>query len=122
MLELLSPAGSYEAFEAALSAGADAVYAGGAKFGARAYAENFSQEEILRAIDKCHIYGKKLYLTVNTLCRDREMEELYHFLNPLYQAGLHGIIIQDLGILRYVRECFPNLPIHASTQMTLTGL
>ncbi len=121
MLELLSPAGSYEAFEAALSAGADAVYAGGAKFGARAYAENFSQEEILRAIDKCHIYGKKLYLTVNTLCRDREMEELYHFLNPLYQAGLHGIIIQDLGILRYVRECFPNLPIHASTQMTLTG-
>lgn len=121
MLELLSPAGSYETFEAAIAAGADAVYAGGAKFGARAYAENFSQEEILRAIDKCHLYGKRIYLTVNTLCKDREIQELYDFLAPFYRAGLHGVIVQDLGVIRCIKNYFPGLSIHASTQMTLAG-
>ena len=74
-IELLAPAGSYEGFEAAIGAGADAVYVGGAAFGARAYAKNFGEEELLKAIDTAHIHGKKLYLTVNTLLKNREMEE-----------------------------------------------
>lgn len=121
MLELLSPAGSYEAFEAALAAGADAVYAGGTQFGARAYAANFSKEEILQAIDKCCLYGKKLYLTVNTLCKDREFAGLYDFLEPFYRAGLHGVIVQDIGVIRYIRAQFPELSVHASTQMTISS-
>ena len=83
-IELLAPAGSYEGFEAALGAGADAVYVGGAMFGARAYAQNFNEEELLRAIDVAHIHGKKLYLTVNTLLKNRELkEELVSYLEPL---------------------------------------
>ena len=121
MLELLSPAGSFESFQAALSAGADAVYAGGMQFGARAYAANFSNEEILRAIELCHLYDRKLYLTVNTLCKDREMDALYNFLKPFYEYGLYGVIVQDIGVIRFIREHFPKLPIHASTQMTLTA-
>ena len=120
--ELLSPAGSYEAFEAALGAGADAVYLGGADFGARAYAKNFDREELLRAIDTAHIHGKKLYLTVNTLVKNRELEErLYEYLLPYYRAGLDAVIVQDLGVLRFIRRTFPGLPIHASTQMAMTG-
>lgn len=121
MIELLSPAGSYEAFTAAIGAGADAVYVGGNRYGARAYANNFSEEELLRAIDYAHLYDKKLYLTVNTLCKDAELCELFDFLNPLYRAGLDGVIVQDLGVISYIRRAFPLLPVHASTQMTLTG-
>ena len=120
-VELLAPAGNYEAFTGALNAGADAVYLGGAKFGARAYADNFSEEEICRAIRYAHIFGKKIYLTVNTLVKEREFSFLYEYLSPLYEAGLDGVIIQDLGVWKYIRETFPGMALHASTQMTITG-
>ena len=121
-IELLAPAGSYQGFEAALGAGADAVYVGGSRFGARAYARNFSDEELLRAIDTAHIYGKKLYLTVNTLLKNKELyEELIPYLQPFYQAGLDGVIVQDFGVFTALREAFPLLHLHASTQMAVTG-
>ena len=121
-LELLAPAGSYEGFEAALGAGADAVYVGGSAFGARAYAKNFEEEELLRAIDTAHVYGKKLYLTVNTLFKNRELtEQLYEYLLPYYREGLDAVIVQDMGAFAAIREMFPGLHLHASTQMTVTG-
>lgn len=121
-IELLAPAGSYEGFEAAIGAGADAVYVGGAAFGARAYAKNFGEEELLKAIDTAHIHGKKLYLTVNTLLKNREMEEqLFAYLSPFYREGLDAVIVQDLGVFSFIKKSFPELPIHASTQMTVTG-
>lgn len=121
-IELLAPAGSYEGFEAAIGAGADAVYVGGAAFGARAYAKNFQEEELLQAIDVAHIHGKKLYLTVNTLLKNKELtEQLYDYLLPFYEAGLDAVIVQDMGVLRFIRRNFPGLSIHASTQMTVTG-
>lgn len=121
-IELLAPAGSYESFEAALGAGADAVYVGGAAFGARAYAQNFGQEELLRAIRTAHIHGKKLYLTVNTLLKNKELkEQLYDYLAPYYEAGLDAVIVQDLGVFRFIKRNFPGLHLHASTQMTVTG-
>lgn len=119
--ELLAPAGSYEAFLGAVHAGADAVYLGGQKFSARAYAENFSTEDILRAIRYAHLYDRKVYLTLNTLMKDREICELYDYLNPLYQEGLDGVIVQDIGVFTLMREYFPELALHTSTQMTLTG-
>lgn len=119
--ELLAPAGTYESLKAAVAAGADAVYAGGARFGARAYAENFTEEALLKAIDFCHLHGSKLYLTVNTLLKDAEIEELYDYLLPYYREGLDAVIVQDIGVLKYIREAFPKLDIHASTQMTLCG-
>lgn len=121
-IELLAPAGSYEALEAALRAGADAVYLGGEKFGARAYADNLDRDRMIEAIQYAHLHGKQLYLTVNTLLKNREMErELYDYLAPYYEAGLDAVIVQDLGVLNFVRREFPGLPIHASTQMTVTG-
>lgn len=119
--ELLAPAGSYEAFRAALKAGADAVYLGGERFGARASAENFTRELLLQALDEAHTFGKKLYLTVNTLFKEQELEELYEFLLPYYRQGLDAVIVQDMGVLKRIRECFPDLALHASTQMTVTG-
>lgn len=120
-VELLAPAGNYEALVGALNAGADAVYLGGAKFGARAYADNFSEEEICRALRYAHILGKKIYLTVNTLVKEREFSSLYAYLSPFYEAGLDGVIIQDLGVWQYIRETFPGMALHASTQMAVTG-
>lgn len=120
-VELLAPAGNYEAFLGAVNAGADAVYLGGEKYGARAYAQNFTTEEICRAIHIAHFMGKKIYLTVNTLVKDAELESLYDYLRPFYEAGLDGVIVQDLGVLHYIRDFFPELALHASTQMTLTG-
>ncbi len=121
-LELLAPAGSYQTLKAVAAAGADAVYAGGTDFGARAYANNFTQEELLEAMDYLHIRGKKLYLTVNTLLKEREMEEqLYEYLLPYYEQGLDAVIVQDFGVLSFVRQAFPQMDIHASTQMTVTG-
>ena len=121
-IELLAPAGSYEALEAAFSAGADAVYIGGSQFGARAYADNLDEEKMCRAIDLAHLQGKKLYLTVNTLLKDSEIEEqLFRYLLPYYREGLDGVIVQDFGVLELIREAFPLLPIHASTQMAVTG-
>lgn len=120
-VELLAPAGNYQAFVGALSAGADAVYLGGDKFGARAYADNFTGEEICRAIRYAHFFGKKIYLTVNTLVKEKEFSALYDYLSPFYEAGLDGVIIQDLGVFQYIRETFPKMALHASTQMTITG-
>jgi len=120
-VELLAPAGNYEAFVGALNAGADAVYLGGENFGARAYADNFSTEEICRALRYAHILGKKIYLTVNTLIKEQEFASLYDYLSPFYEAGLDGAIIQDLGVWQYIRETFPGMALHASTQMTITG-
>ncbi|MDD3414279.1 MAG: DUF3656 domain-containing protein [Lachnospiraceae bacterium] len=121
MIELLSPAGSYESFVAAIGAGADAVYVGGNRFGARAYANNFSQEELIEAIHTAHLYQRKLFLTLNTLIKESEMKELYDFLAPLYEAGLDAVIVQDLGAIAFIKKQFPDLPIHASTQMSLTA-
>lgn len=120
-VELLAPAGNYAAFLGALNAGADAVYLGGEKYGARAYAENFTEEEICRAIHVAHFMGRKIYLTVNTLVKDEEIEELVPFLKPFYEAGLDGVIVQDIGVLCRIKDSFPGLALHASTQMTLTG-
>lgn len=121
-IELLAPAGSFESFEAAIGAGADAVYVGGASFGARAYAQNFDREELLQAINVAHMHNKKVYLTVNTLLKNRELEEqLYDYLIPYYEEGLDAVIVQDFGVLRFIRRNFPDLHVHASTQMTVTG-
>ena len=120
-VELLAPAGNYEAFLGAVNAGADAVYLGGNKFGARAYADNFSDDEICQAIHTAHFMGKKIYMTVNTLIKDTELSELYSWLLPFYEAGLDGVIVQDIGVLCFIRDHFKDLALHASTQMTLTG-
>ena len=121
-IELLAPAGDYNCFLAAINAGADAVYLSGEKFGARAYAKNFSEDELIKAIDYAHIFNRKIFLTVNTLLKDKEMEELYDYLLPFYRAGLDGVIVQDIGVISYIRKCFPDLPVHASTQLAITGL
>lgn len=120
-IELLSPAGSYEIFLLAIKAGADAVYFAGPKFGARAYAKNFTEEEIIKAIDVAHLFHKKVYLTVNTLIKDFELQGLYDYILPFYQEGLDGVIVQDLGVLNYIENTFPDLEIHASTQMSIMG-
>lgn len=119
--EILAPAGTYETFKSVIQAGADAVYLGGDVFGARAFAGNLNQEEILTAIDYAHIHGKKLYLTVNTLLKNMELHRhLYDYLLPFYEAGLDAVIVQDFGVLQFVQEQFPGMEIHASTQMTVT--
>lgn len=119
-VEILAPAGDFDTLRTAVNAGADAVYAGGERFGARAYAKNFTGEELLAAIDYMHVHGRKLYLTVNTLVKEREFAELYGYLLPFYRQGLDAVIVQDAGVLDFVREEFPGLAIHASTQMTVT--
>lgn len=122
MVEVLAPAGSYEAMTAAVAAGADAVYIGGSRFGARAYADNLDEQHMLEAIDYMHLHGKKLYLTVNTLLKEKELkDELYRYLLPYYREGLDAVIVQDFGVLSCIREWFPDLAVHASTQMTVTG-
>ena len=120
-IEVLAPAGSMESMAAAIHAGADAVYMGGSRFGARAYADNPLEDEFLRAIDYAHIHGSKLYMTVNTLVKEGEMKELADFLKPYYLQGLDGAIVQDLGVFSLIRDIFPDLPINVSTQMTVTG-
>ena len=122
-IEILSPAGSYDSLKAAIAAGADAVYVGGNRFGARAYADNLSEDQLLEAIDYVHLHGRKLYLTINTLLKEKELkEDLYNYLLPYYRQGLDAVIVQDMGVLRFVREQFPDLPVHASTQMTITNV
>lgn len=121
--ELLAPAGSLEHLKAAVSAGADAIYMGGEKFGARAYAQNFSREDMIEALQIAHFHERKLYLTVNTLMKEEELfEELGEFLFPYYENGLDGVIVQDMGAARFIREHFPEIEIHGSTQMTVTDI
>ena len=121
-IELLAPAGDYDCFLAAIKAGADAVYAGGNRFGARAYAGNFTQDELLAAMDHAHLHERKLYLTVNTLLKNIEIADLYDYICPLYEGGIDGIIVQDLGVIKELSYYFPDLPLHASTQMAVTGV
>ncbi|MDD4689011.1 MAG: U32 family peptidase [Eubacteriales bacterium] len=118
-MELLAPAGSFEALKAAINAGADAVYFAGSDFGARKFASNFDDEEIVKAIMYCKTHGVKSYITVNTLISDREFKKLCPFLELIYTAGADGVIIQDLGVAKLIREQLPDLPLHASTQMTV---
>lgn len=121
--EVLAPAGSFQTFKAVIEAGADAVYVGGSRFGARAYADNFTEEELLEAIDYAHLRGKKVYLTVNTLLKNKEInDDLYDYLLPFYLKGLDAVLVQDFGALSYIHKAFPDLPIHTSTQMTVTGI
>lgn len=120
-VELLAPAGSPDAFYGAVRAGADAVYLAGDRFGARAYAENFTSESLVKCIRYAHLFERRVYLTVNTLFKEHELTELYDYLSPFYEAGLDAVIVQDMGVLRYIRERFPDLGLHASTQMTICG-
>lgn len=118
-VELLSPAGDFETLIGAINAGADAIYLAGNKFGARAYAKNFSNEELIEAIDVAHLFGKKIYLTLNTLIKQNEFDELYDFLKPLNDKKLDGIIVQDAGVVNYVHKTFPDIEIHLSTQLSI---
>ena len=120
-VEILAPAGSVESMKAAVNAGADAVYMGGSRFGARAYAENPEGDQFLEALDYAHLHGCSLYMTVNTLVKEEELGQLYDFLMPCYERGLDAVIVQDMGVFSFIRKHFPDLPIHASTQMTVTG-
>lgn len=122
-LELLAPAGTLQTLKAVIHAGADAVYFGGSQFGARAYAGNFNREEVLEAIDFGHIHGSRVILAVNTLLKERELEEqLYDYLLPYYEQGLDAVIVQDFGVMQFIRENFKGLPIHTSTQMTVANV
>ena len=121
-LELLAPAGSLKTLKAVIHAGADAVYLGGSMFGARAYANNFNEEELLEAIRFGHIHGRKIILAVNTLLKEYELGQLYDYLHPYYEAGLDAVIVQDMGVMEFIKAHFPNLPIHTSTQMTITNV
>lgn len=120
-VELLAPAGSYESFLGAIHAGADAVYLGGVKYGARAFAENFDEETLCRAIYYAHLFDRKVYLTLNTLMKQSELDEVEEFLMPFYNAGLDGVIVQDLGLMSFLKRTFPLLELHISTQMAVTG-
>ncbi|MDO5027762.1 MAG: DUF3656 domain-containing protein [Bacillota bacterium] len=121
-MELLAPAGSMEAFVAAVQNGADAVYLGGKNFSARASANNFSNEELEEAVFYGHFRGVKIYLTLNTLLDDREVEEALTYVAYLYSIGVDGLIVQDLGLAKLVKEHFPDFDLHASTQMTINSL
>ena len=120
-IELLAPAGSKESFYAGIRAGADAVYMAYEKFGARAYAGNFGPDDLTECIEFAHLYGKKVYLTVNTLVKEKEFAELEEFASSGIPSMSDGLIIQDLGVASFFREKFPLIPLHASTQMSVTG-
>jgi putative protease len=119
--ELLAPAGNLEIFKGVIESGADAVYVGGSMFGARAYANNFTEEELLEAIDFAHLRGVKVYLTVNTLIKNSEFSKLYDYLLVYYKRGLDAVIVQDIGVVKAIHEYFPSMELHTSTQMTVTG-
>ena len=120
-IELLSPAGSYDCAKVALLSGADAIYMGGAKFGARAYAESTYDDSIKDAIKITKTYGKKFYLTVNTLFKQKELKEVFLFLDEIVELGIDAFIVQDLGVSQMLRNKYPNVELHASTQMTITS-
>ena len=120
-MELLAPAGSLEGLKAVTAAGADAVYIGGSRFGARAYADNPGEDLLLEGIDYAHLRGVKVYMTVNTLLKERELGGLFDYILPYYECGVDAVLVQDFGVLKFLREHFPDLPLHASTQMTVTG-
>lgn len=119
-IEILAPAGSVDRMKAAFAAGADACYIGGRNFGARAYAENPLEDALVEAIHYAHLHEKKLFLTINTLLKEKELrQELYSYVKPYYEAGIDAVLVQDLGVLKFLHENFPDLSLHASTQMTI---
>ena len=119
--EILAPAGSIESVRAAVNAGCDAIYIGGSRFGARAYADNPQGDDMREVIRYCHRYGVKVYMTVNTLLKPEELaDSLYDYIAPYYLEGLDAAIVQDVGVMRFLHRHFPGLDLHASTQMTLT--
>lgn len=120
-MELLSPAGNYEKFLTALDFGADAVYFAGQAFGLRAFAGNFSAEEIVSACKEAHSRGKKVYVAVNIIARDEDFAGLKEYLSQLVSAGVDAVIVADIGIIRFIRANFPNLDVHVSTQANITN-
>ena len=119
MIELLAPAGSFEALRAAVEAGADAVYLAGEKFGARAYAENFAGEQMLKAVEFAHLRGVAVHVTVNTIIADEELDEFAEYLKFLRRANVDALLVQDLGAASLAKKFVPEIPLHASTQMTI---
>ncbi len=122
MVELLAPAGSREALVAAVENGANAIYLAGNAFGARAYASNFDREALREAIHFAHLRKVAIHVTVNTIVADEEMEPLRDYLRFLYEAGADAVLVQDLGVARVAHETVPDLPLHASTQMSVSSL
>ncbi|MBN2849569.1 MAG: U32 family peptidase, partial [Erysipelotrichaceae bacterium] len=118
-MELLAPSGSKEALVAAVQSGADAVYLGGKMYGARANAANFSMEELAWVMAYCRKYGVRVYVTVNTLIFDDEFEELFAYVDQLVELHVDALILQDTGVAVALRQRYPDLPLHASTQMHL---
>jgi len=121
-IEILAPGGSFVSLKSAIDSGADAVYFGGSRFGARANAVNLSKEDISEAVRYAHLRGVKLYVTVNTLVTDDELEECFDFLKFCYEEGVDGVIVQDFGIVNMIKQYFPLFRLHASTQMTVHNL
>ena len=117
--ELLAPAGDMECLYAAVAAGADAIYVGGKRFGARAFAKNFDMDELAVAVRYCHVHGVKLYVTLNTLIEDKEMAEAVEYAAELYRIGIDALIVADLGVMSAIRRYVPDLELHASTQMSV---
>lgn len=115
-IELLSPVGNIETLYQAIHNGADAVYLAGTSYGARKFADNFTNEELISVIKYAHLYGVKVYITVNTLIYEHEVEDCLNYIEFLHKNGVDAIIMQDLGLIKLVREKYPNLEIHASTQ------
>lgn len=122
LVELLAPAGSEDSLKAAVESGADAIYLAGNFFGARAYANNFDEDGLAKAIRFAHLRGVRIHVTVNTVVNDSEIPALRKYLRFLYEAGTDAILVQDLGVARLARETVPSLPLHASTQMTVHSL
>ena len=122
MIELLAPAGNFDALKAAVNAGADAVYLAGANFGARAYAENFSRENMIDAVKFAHLRGVKIHVTTNTILADAELENFADYIKFLRNANVDALLVQDLGAAKIIREIAPEIPLHASTQMTIHNL
>lgn len=120
--EILAPCGNMAAFHAALSSGADAMYLALKSFGARAYAANFELSELLQVIEEAHLHERKIYLTLNTLLKDEELKRIPAVMDPLYRAGLDAVLVQDFGLYRLLRERYPELMLHASTQMNLCSV
>lgn len=121
-LELLAPAGSFEALIAAIQNGADAVYVGGAKFSARAFATNFDNEEIVAAIDYAHQHFAKLYVAINTIYYEDEIDDLLEYVEFLYYNSCDAVIIQDIGLFSIIKDQVPGMEIHVSTQMSINNL
>ena len=118
-MEILSPAGSFESLQAAVNYGADAVYVGGSRFSARSSARNFNDEELLEAVEYCHLRGVKLYVCTNTLLQEGELSGVMDFVRYAYKIGVDALIVQDVGLIRRIRQELPDFPLHGSTQMTV---